>query len=82
MGLGSCARVPLPPGRTAFLAFLLADLSRKTVPFTPDSFGLPLENEACGTYKYLAVNKPTNPYLDSIEENLEKLRGKLAECAK
>ena len=41
-----------------------------------------LENEACGTYKYLAVNKPTNPYLDSIEENLEKLRGQLAECAK
>ena len=33
IGQGSCARVPLPPGRTAFLAFLLADLSLKTVPF-------------------------------------------------
>jgi len=33
MGLGSCARVTLPPGRTAFLVVLLADLSLKTVPF-------------------------------------------------
>jgi len=33
MGLGSCARVTLPSGRTAFLAFLLADLSLETVPF-------------------------------------------------
>jgi len=33
MGPGSCARVPLPPGRTAFLAVLLADFSLKTVAF-------------------------------------------------
>ena len=48
----------------------------------PPTHLTPLENEACGTYKYMAVNKATNPYLESIVENLEKRRGKLAECAK
>lgn len=33
-----------------------------------------LNNEMGATYKYLSVNKPTNSYLDSVEENLEHLR--------
>ena len=40
-----------------------------------------LENELCGTYKFLAVNKPSNPYLDSVEENLQLLKSRMGACA-
>ena len=40
IGKASYARVPLPPGRTASLAFLISDYSLKTVPFSPDSYFL------------------------------------------
>ncbi len=41
-----------------------------------------LENDLAGTYKYLSVNKSSNPYLEAVEDNLEQLSEQLKECAK
>ena len=63
VGQGSCARVSLPPGRTAFLAFLFADFTLKTVPFDSDllSFNLSLNNgKITGAMLETSFNKQTS----------------------
>lgn len=52
----------------------LGELLRMTPGFWK-KYVLPLlKTEAGGCYDFLAFNKPSNPYLDAVEANLEQLR--------